>query len=500
MSEDIDLGGIKVPAADWEATPESIKLVVMTLLQRLEALEEKLNKNSRNSSLPPSKDGFGAKSKNKDKPKRKPLKMAKVRQKPERKVYGKEDCQKLEVYEVKPSHCKNCSYDLVGEDSQPYQHQIVDMPKIQPIVTEYRLHELECEHCGEKTRAALPEGVTAKSYGERLAAFVAFLSGESKQSHRQVSEFLKQVLGIDLSRGTINAMRAEISESIEAATAEAKEYVQRQPVLNCDETGFSQQNRDGQNPEKRKAWLWVVVAPLVIVFEMALSRGQEIAKKLIGEAFDGVVGSDRCGCYGWLENGVRQICWAHLLRDFQAMAERKGASQEIGESLLNKAYRIIHWWHRYKEGLMSREMLIQAVSLFRTRIKQELEEAAALDIGPREQTPLSKTVRTCQNLLKVEDALWSFVYKEGIEPTNNVAERALRPAVIWRGLSFGSQSEAGSQFVARMLTVNSSLKAQGRSVLDFLTESCIAVRHGTQPPSLIPETQASPMPRILIIS
>jgi transposase len=500
MSEEIDLGGIKVPAADWEATPESIKLVLMSLLQRIEALEEKLGKNSRNSSLPPSKDGFGAKSKNKKKIKRKPLKMTKVRQKPERKVYENEDCQKLEVHEVKPCYCKKCSYDLAGEDSQPYRHQVVNMPKIQPIVTEYRLHELECEHCGEKTRATLPEGVTAKSYGERLAAFVAFLSGESKQSHRQVSEFLKQVLGIELSRGTINAMRTEVSESIEAATAAAVEYVQQQPVLNCDETGFSQRNRDGQNPEKRKAWLWVVVAPLVTIFEITLSRGQEIAKKLIGEAFEGIVGSDRCACYGWLKNGVRQICWAHLLRDFQAMAERKGASQEIGVSLLDKAYRIMHWWHRYKEGMMSREMLIQAVTLLRARVKKELEEAAALDIGPKEQTPLAKTVRTCRNILNVESALWSFVYEEGIEPTNNAAERALRPAVIWRGLSFGSQSEAGSQFVARMLTVNSSLKAQGRSVLDFLTESCMAARHGTQPPSLIPETQSFPMPRILIIS
>lgn len=500
MSEEIDLGGIKVPAADWEATPESIKLVLMSLLQRIEALEEKLSKNSRNSSSPPSKDGFGAKSKNQDTRKRKPLNLFKVRQKPERKVYESEDCQNLEVHEVKPSHCKNCSCDLAGEDSQPYRHQIVDIPKIQPIVTEYRLHALECKHCGTKTRATLPEGVTAKSYGERLAAFVGFLSGESRQSHRQVSEFLKQILGIDLSRQTVNAMRTEVSESIEAAVTAAKQYVQKQPVLNCDETGFSQQNRDGQNPGQKKGWLWVVVAPLVSVFEISLSRGQEIAKKLIGESFEGVVGSDRYSCYGWLRNGVRQICWAHLLRDFQAMAERKGVARDIGESLLQKAYRIMHWWHRYKEGKMCREQLIQAANLLRAAIKQELEESSAIDIGSTEKTPLAKTVRTCKKILEVESALWSFVYEEGIEPTNNAAEQALRPAVIWRGLSFGSQSESGSQFVARMLTVNRTLKAQGRSVLDFLTESCIAARQGNQPPSLIPTIQTPPIPRTLILS
>jgi transposase len=238
----------------------------------------------------------------------------------------------------------------------------------------------------------------------------------------------------------------------------------------------------------------------VSVFEIALSRGQEIAKKLIGEAFEGIVGSDRCTCYGWLDNGVRQRCWAHLLRDFQAMAERTGVAQEIGESLLHRAYRLMHWWHRSKEGKMSRALLIQAVDLLRVGIKQELEAAAAIDIGSKEQTPLAKTVRTCRNLLNVETALWVFVYQEGIEPTNNVAEQALRPAVIWRGLSFGSQSESGSKFVARMLTVNRALKAQVRSVLDFLTESCIAARHGTEPPSLIPTIQAPPISKTLILS
>jgi hypothetical protein len=480
MSEEIDLGGIKVPAADWEATPESIKQVLIILLQRIEALEEKVNQNSRNSSLPPSKDGFGAKSKRKDKPKRNPLRMFKVRQKPERKVYDREDCQTLEVHEVKPSQCKKCSCELAGEDTQAYRHQIVEVPKIQPIVTEYRLHKLECEHCGTKTRATLPEGVSAKSYGERLAALVGFLSGESRQSHRQVRAFLKQIFGIDLSRQTVNAIRTEVSESIEAAVTAAKQYVQQQRVLNCDETGFTQQNRDGQNPGQKKAWLWVVVAPFVSVFEIALSRGQEIAKKLIGESFEGVVGSDRYSGYGWLSHRVRQICWAHLLRDFQAMADRKGVARDIGESLLQRAYRIMHWWHRYKEGKLSRGQLIQAVNLLRAVIKQELEEASAMDIGSKEKTPLAKTVRTCQKILAVESALWSFVYEEGIEPTNNAAEQALRPAVIWRGLSFGSQSESGSQFVARLLTVNRTLKVQGRSVLDFLTESCIATRQGNE--------------------
>jgi hypothetical protein len=182
------------------------------------------------------------------------------------------------------------------------------------------------------------------------------------------------------------------------------------------------------------------------------------------------------------------------------MAERTGASQEIGTALLKRSYRLFHWWHRVRNGTLSKALFIKAVELLRVGMHQELVSAAAIEIGSKEKSPLAKTVRTCRKLLKIESALWTFVYQDGVEPTNNSAERALRPAVIWRNLSIGSQSHAGSEFVARMLTVKHSLKLQGRSVLDFLTQSCLAARLGMQRPSLIPTVQQSPIqnPRPLI--
>jgi transposase len=503
MIEEIDLGGIKVPAADLESTPESIKLVLKFLLeerkqmkQRIDELEERLNKSSKNSSIPPSKNGFGVKAEH---AKKKPLKLRVARQKPERKLYAVEECES--VHEEKPSNCSSCGYELSGEDAQPQRHQIVDLPVLKPLVTEYKLHELECEHCGEKTRAKLPAGVTPKSYGARLAAFVAMLSGESRQSHRQIQAFLSEVFGIEIARGTINGIRQEVSEAVAAASTEAKEFAQQQPVVNCDETGFSQQNRDGKNPDEKQAWLWVLVTPLVSVFLVTLSRSQEVAKRLIGETFTGYLGSDRYGSYSWVKTELRQLCWSHLLRDFQAMAERPGASQEIGTALLERGHRLFHWWHNVRDGTLSKELFVEAVELLRVGLHQELMSAAAIEIGVREKSPLAKTVRTCRKLLHVEVALWTFVYCDGVEPTNNSAERALRPAVIWRNLSFGSQSEAGSEFVARMLTVNRSLKLQGRSILDFLTESCLAARLGMKPPSLIPPVHDTPVPhpRTLIL-
>lgn len=505
MIEEIDLGGIKVPLRDLETTPESIKQVLKILLeerkeikQRIEELEEKLNKNSKNSSIPPSKNGFGVKVDKEGKAKKKPLKLTVKRAKAERKLYAVEECEI--VHEEKPSNCSKCGYELKGEDPHPHRHQIVELPVLKPEVTEYRLHSLECEHCGEKSRAKLPTEVSEKSYGARLTALVGMLSVEARQSHRQMQGLLREVFGIEISRGTINNIRQEVSEAIAAASEEAKEYAKQQPVVNCDETGFSQQNRDGNNPTEKKAWLWVMVTPLISVFLVTLSRGQEVAKQLIGETFTGYLGSDRYGSYNWVKPELRQICWSHLLRDFQAIAERTGASQEIGTALLKRSYRLFHWWHRVRDGTMSKELFVEAVELLRVGMHQELM-SAAIEIGSKEKSPLAKTVRTCRNLLKVEVTLWTFVYRDGVEPTNNSAERALRPAVIWRNLSFGSQSQSGSQFVERMLTINHSLKLQGRSVLDFLTQSCLAARLGIHHPSLIPVVNhiAAPNPTTLIL-
>jgi hypothetical protein len=225
---------------------------------------------------------------------------------------------------------------------------------------------------------------------------------------------------------------------------------------------------------------------------VVLSRSQETAKQLIGETFEGIVSSDRYGAYGWIEVTRRQVCWAHLKRDLTAIAQRSGVSQAIGESLLRRQRRLFHWWHRVRDGTLSRETFGQMVVHLRAGFKAELEAASRLPIGEREQTPLAKTVRTCQKLLQVEAALWTFVYTPDVEPTNNAAERALRPAVIWRRTSFGSQSEAGSQFVSRMLTVSTSLKAQKRPVLEVLTQACQAARLGQEPPSLLPEAEIIP--------
>ena len=410
-----------------------------------------------------------------------------------RKLYPVEACK--EVYEVVPEVCSGCGGPLSGCDSQAHRHQVIELPPITPTVLEYRLHQLTCEHCGASTRASVPAGVSALGYGERLTAIVALLSGCYRQSHRQVQALMSDLFNVTISRGGVGRLRQEMSEAVREPVAEAKSYVQSQVVMHCDETGFVQGNRDGQNPQRKKGWLWVLVTPLVSFFEVVLSRSQATAKALIGESFSGIVNSDRYSAYRWIDLSQWQVCWAHLKRDLTAIAERSGVSQEIGEALLARQRRLFRWWYQLREGTLSREQFMERVNHLRAGFKAELEEASSLPIAKGEKTPLAKTVRTCRQLLKVEPALWTFVYTSGVEPTNNIAERALRPAVIWQRISFGSQSQSGSQFVARMLTVTTSLKAQDRNILDFLTQACLAARSGLPPPSLIPQTYSPDSPQ-----
>jgi hypothetical protein len=314
-----------------------------------------------------------------------------------------------------------------------------------------------------------------------------------------VQSLLSVLFGLELSRSGIYRLRTQVSEAVSAPVDAAHDYVQSQASVHSDETGFPQRNRDGSNPQGRKGWLWVLCAPLVSIFWVSLNRSQQAAKDLIGEGFTGIVHSDRYGAYNWLPVHQRQVCWAHLKRDLTQIAERQGVSQDIGTALLARQRRLFRWWHRVRDGTMSREQFIEAVAQLRAGFKAELESACALPIGVGEKTPLAKTVRTLREILKVEEALWTFVQTPGLEPTNNTAERALRSGVIWRRTTQGSQSKAGSEFVGRILTVTTSLKAQERNAWDYLSEALRAHRLGVTAPSLLPLPKPQDLPTTLAL-
>ena len=286
--------------------------------------------------------------------------------------------------------------------------------------------------------------------------------------------------------GSVGRLRQAISDAIALPVGEVHEYVQHQGQVSIDETSFQQGNADGANPTGTKGWLWVVVTPLVCYFQVLLSRSQAAAQTILGSAFAGYVNSDRYSAYTWLATKQRQVCWAHLKRDFTKIAQRSGVSREVGEVLLKQHEHLFELWHRVRDGTLERTQLSLDVEPIRQSVHQILTEVADYAIVENEKTALVKTVRTCRQLLKVEPALWLFVTVEGIEPTNNAAEQAIRPAVLWRKCSHGSQSAQGSLFVGRMMTVVTSLRRQQRHVLDYLSEARRAKRHGLPAPSLLP--------------
>lgn len=430
--------GIELPNSDWEETPPSVKELVEKMGQRINQSEqelankeaqiqellEKINRTSNNSSSPPSSDPP-----NVEKARKKKKSVKKRGGQPGHKghsrfLYEPSECES--VLNHHPITCSCCGEKLSGEDANPYRHQIVEIPPIKPIVVEHRLHQLVCDICGTSTRAALPLDVNPSGYGTRVVAMIAVLSGLYRHSQRMVQSAMSNVFGIPMSLGTVNKLRFEASSALESIVEEAKTYVQNSRVVGADETSFSQGNVDGCNQKNNKAWLWVAVTPLVAFFQITLSRCTETAKDLLGEKFSGFLNSDRYASYNWVSLEQRQLCWAHLKREFIKISERTGVSKQIGETLLQQQEELFNLWYQVRDGTLKRSEFKLLVQPIRNSLKSCLEESANYEVGTREKTPFAKTVRTCRQLLKVEPALWLFVDVEDVEPTNNAAERAIR--------------------------------------------------------------------------
>lgn len=475
-SQETILEQMPFTAEEWAQTPTAVQEFVLSLMARVQALEaevaalrEQLNRNSHNSSQPPSSDGP-------DVP-RKPRRRAKSKRKRGGQPGHQGTTRKLvpvehvkEVHTIKPDTCRRCGHELVGEDPEPYRHQVTEIPPVVAEVTEYRLHTLTCPGCGAETRAELPAGVPQGAFGPRLQAMVSLLSGRYHLSKRDTVDVMGDFFQADVSLGSIPTLEQRTSEVIREPVEAAREYVKEQPVVHMDETGWREANQ--------KSWLWVAATTPVTVFLIRQSRGGKVAREMLDEAFHGIVVSDRWSGYNWLLTRQRQLCWAHLLRDFQAFVDRGGESQHLGEALLTQAELMFQWWHRVRDGTMSRATFQAKMHVVQRTVGDLLRQGV--------DCSHNKTAGTCRDILKREAALWTFVRVAGVEPTNNRAERRVRPGVLWRKSSFGTQSEAGSRFAERIMTVVATLKQQHRNVLDYVATACDAANWGRPVPSLLP--------------
>jgi len=441
---------------------------VLALEAQVEELKRRLNMNSQNSSKPPSSDTPGAeRPKSKDGEKRRPGGQP-GHEGHHRELLPVEEVDR--VIAVKPSACEHCGRKLDGQDPQPARHQVWEIPPVQPYVEEFQLHGFWCPDCGGFTRAALPEGVPTGAFGPRLEATTAIFSGVYRMSKRSLESILADFFHVPISLGSICACEASVSEALAEPVNEAWECAQSAEVLHADETGWRENNN--------KAWLWVAVTSMATVFMVHAKRGQEAARELLG-AFAGILVSDRWNAYNCYR-GIRQWCWAHLRRDFTAFSEYKGKAGAIGQALLDKTDQMFHWWHRVRDGTLKRTTFRQYMWRLRADVEELLREGT--------QCGQKNMERSCKRILKGAHFLWTFVSVEGVEPTNNAAERAVRPGVQWRKGSFGTQSAQGSHFVERIMTAAATCKQHDRNVTDYIAQACHARLHGRLAPSLLPES------------
>jgi len=451
---------------------------LLELSRRMQEAEEKLRTNSSNSSKPPSSDPPSVAKADK---KRRGRKRKRGGQ-PGHPGTTRELLPPDQVDEIvrcmPPKRC-GCGGRLERENDQPQRQQKVELPQVEPEVTEYQCFSGTCLDCGRRHWGELPEGVPSGMLQPRAMAVMSLFTGKYRLSKRQVEELLSELLGLDISLGTVSNTEGRVSEALAGPVDEAKSFIQQQAVVHADETGHKVAGK--------RAWMWVAATTCVSVFLIRFSRGTQVAKQLLGENFQGILVSDRWNAYTWVDVSRRQLCWAHLERDLTKISERDGRSDEIGNAILEYVQEMWHLWHLFKSGKRRRPWLRRKMAPVRQEVEALLEQGT--------ECGHSKTQNTCKRIRKLKSALWTFVDTPGVEPTNNFGERTIRPYVLWRKVSFGTQSERGNLFVERMMTVTATCKQQRRNVLEYLTTAIEAHLCGRPAPSLLPNDAASDLYR-----
>jgi transposase len=453
--------------------PPEAQAIIRLLLAKIAELEsridqmERAQKTPQNSSLPPSTQHPHARPQQRKRKSKKKRGGQLGHKKHERPLIPTDQCD--DVVPLRPTECRRCSANLSGGDPEPLRHQVWELPEIKPHVTEYQLHRLECDSCGETTCAELPVGVSQGQSGPRLMAFTALLMAFYRQSKRRTAEFLSTLLGQPCCAALTVKMQNHVTAALRPSYEEIAAQLPTQEQLSIDESPTKEENG--------KAWLWTFVARMFTVFAVRPTRGATALDDLLGERFCGIVTCDRAKMYWQMKR--LQWCWAHLKRDFQAMIDRGNPrSKWLGERLRHATCELFEHWADYRAGRITQAALRYRMGPIRRKVERLL--LRGLQSGNRD-------VRgTCRELYEHREWLWTFLRHEGVEPTNNAGERSLRHAVIWRKLSFGTQSAAGSRFVETMLTVIESCRQQRRHAFTFITAAVEAHLAHQSAPSLLP--------------
>jgi transposase len=436
-------------------------------------LQARLGTNASNSSLPPSANPLQA-----PKPVVKPKSKRKPGGQPGHPPHLKQWLPPERVDHVTayvPTACPRCHAALPASagpnDPAPTRFQTIELPPVVAVVTEYQGHTRTCPCCGEVTHAAIPREIMAHSVGPRLTATLSYFAGCHGVGKRGIEEIADVVFDAPVSLGTVANLEQEVSAALAAPHQEAVAAVRTAAVKHADETSWKRRGR--------LCWLWAAATAGVAAFVIHVGRGTLGLAALLGEEIQGILCSDRWHVYNQVPAERRQICWAHLKRDFQKIIDRSGPSASVGREGLKLVKKVFAAWHAFRDGQFTRVQLEERLAPVVRRMNWVLISGLLGDDATVEAF--------CENILRLELSLWTFVTHEGVDPTNNFMERLVRRAVLWRKRSFGCWSEAGCRFVERILTVVQTRRLQGKSALEYLHKALVAHRTSQPCPKLIPE-------------
>jgi transposase len=473
--------GFDITPELWHQTPPLIRAILWNLIQqnqqleaRLTKIEAKVGKNSRNSSKPPSSD---------------PPSVTRPPVPPSGRKQGGQpghpgQTRMLvpieQVDAVKkhfPSTCQHCSSQHLEEVilPNPLRQQVAEVPPVRVVITEHQAHQGKCLNCGRVSAAELPAEVANSAFGPNLQTEVALLTGRYRLSRREVVDYADQAWGLSISLGSVSNIEANVSKALAEPYQEALESVQQAPIRNVDETGWREKNR--------LAWIWSASTPMASVFHINRHRSREAFVEWIGEETlkHGIWIADRYGVYRVINEDRLALCHAHIRRDIVRLSEAAGVAGDRGKDLLKLHQAIFDCIEQYR-------MTEWSFQDFRAQLHPTYQQfEKAIDQGVESRNRLVK--KLCKGLRRRWRSLWTFARVEGVDPTNNAAERSVRKGVLWRKSSLGSQSERGSRYAERMLTVTQTCQKQGRRLLDFMGAAIKACLAGVPAPSLFKPAQ-----------
>jgi hypothetical protein len=451
---------------------------------RLRRLEEQIRQDSRTSSKPPSQDPPKSRQQRRAEAREKAKELAR-REGERRKAGGqpghlgagrelKPSDQVDEIVDHFPDACGGCGAQFAAEQQRPGgrfgRHQVAELPPISVIFTEHRTHQLRCRHCRARTSACLPAEIGGSPFGLRLQAALVALTAAYRVSRRGIAEIGRDLFGVTLSTGAADAICQRASEALAGPHLRLGDWVLDQPSVHVDETGW-RTSGDGRA-------LWGASTPEAVFLQIAEHCNREVFDALIGTAFPGIVISDRWNGYNHLDPHQRQACWSHLQRDFRKHADGLAQQKTFGEQGVALTKQVFAAWRAYQHDHHDRARLQAEIAPIQTELRELLEDASSKKARNRWHRGFAN------NLLKIWPALWTFTLIDGIEPTNNPAERALRAPVIHRKVSLGTQSDDGERFAERALSAAGTCRLQRRSLFTYLSELIAAHNRGDPFPAL----------------